>query len=582
MGLRCPGYAGSSTAAAGILVAVACGVLGHASADAQEPRPGLPMDAPCPPSVPIPDVPREEWPPDRCTLDRPPTPTQALPGLPTPVHETHLQGHVTVVVETDGSVHEEWTRLDMVSGEEGLHARLLEAIRAWRFQAGELGGRPVRSAFRLEVVTDVRPDTLPAELLWSHETHPVADTLRGSWRVGAPLPFPDPGEEAGAYAAVFGVLHDLQVIRTSWDSLFCLLPTTPDPIDRDDVWARLRSLVQEEVRARGVVHGVHIAGPGCQRELGPLRVVLGPAYRIEGGRFVVRARGDVLPEWPPGLGKQRWRAWEARCTVGGDSAVGEGDRCTVSPSYGPNSALDQSAADLNPFTRRMRRDGPLRMAVMVARSGAFGRDTLLATVEEVPRISQRGLLDQARAWCLNRSSMAVTSLVPGDSVRLVVASFRTSWTADRVHVVGVQSPDRIGPYRGVPCPGAEDDRRMALFLLGDLGEAAPAPIDVCMELGGDACGARYQVDPARHTLLPAAHLTFEPAALPAASTAGHFMPMRIFLDGPVEGLVPLVIADTAGRQIAWFARPVTATEFAHEVSLTPQADRYRIYLLRVD
>ena len=95
----------------------------------------------------------------RCALDRPPILRHA-PAVPPPRIGFYAGGSFLIVVNPDGSVDQDRTRASTIGEDREFHERALEAIRRWHFAPGVRGGKPVRSAFPLWIVSSTRNDTL--------------------------------------------------------------------------------------------------------------------------------------------------------------------------------------------------------------------------------------------------------------------------------------------------------------------------------------------------------------------------------------------------------------------------------------
>jgi hypothetical protein len=79
------------------------------------------------------------------------------------------------------------------------------------------------------------------------------------------------------------------------------------------------------------------------------------------------------------------------------------------------------------------------------------------------------------------------------------------------------------------------------------------PITLCFS----ECARSYVLDPARHTLVARAHVTFRLADLRPDTRLGDQLTFRIAIEPPPTNLLPLVIVKSGKRwpPAVWIARP---------------------------
>src|SRR5688500_15607914 len=147
----------------------------------------------------------------RCALDRMPV-RRETPMPPPPRFAINAVASYLVIVNADGTVDRDRTR-GMTRGVDTVFYReALETIRRWRFEPGRRGGKPVRSAFAIELMSDSRVDTIPSRLEWEYRAGPVSDTLLGRWVREAPLPAFTQSQLDSVHVAMVRRLVRMQVV----------------------------------------------------------------------------------------------------------------------------------------------------------------------------------------------------------------------------------------------------------------------------------------------------------------------------------------------------------------------------------
>jgi hypothetical protein len=480
----------------------------------------------------------------RCALDRAPVLREA-PSIPAPRFGRYASGSFLIVVNRDGTVNQHLTR-DYTMGDDSVfHRHALETIRRWRFDRGVREGKPVRSAFEIEIVSNERDDTLPSRLEWRYSTGGERDTLSGMWIVEAPLPRFDAGQLDSIHAAVLRRLVRMRVLLPAAGTPYCVVLPGGDSAARAHVMAMIE-------RAVPALAGVSRAPFGCERTVGTLRIVLPDVHRTENGRAVVYPSGDHLPNWPPGYEGQSWRAWKSRCVADLPARPpgSVGVDCAVEPVYSRQEYSEWSERRSHPVqgTPMPYADGDsVRVTIFATTREAYLTDTLHAVVRELPRLDAHAVRDRdspCGGWSAHSQQGGELYVINGDptSTSMYITAVTT----------GAAPPARAGPMR---CgPQEPHTSEFAAFFLGDIGDKANTPVTLCFS----ECRRSYVLDPARHTLAERAHATFRRSDLRDDTRAGDQLMFRIVAESAPAGLVPLVLIRSGNRwpTVAWIARKV--------------------------
>ena len=478
----------------------------------------------------------------RCALDRLPV-RRETPMPPPPRWGLDGTSSYLVIINADGTVDPDRTR-GMTRGVDTVFYRqALETIRRWRFEPGVRGGKPVRSAFPIEIMSGSRIDTIPSRLEWEYRPGTVGDTLLGRWVREAPLPAFTQSQVDSVHVAMVRRLIRIQVILPADGRQYCVLLPRGDSAAH----ARATELLAHKVPALAR----SLAPNGCERTPGTLRLVLPRVYHTEGGRAVLHPRGDFLPSWPPGLDGDSWRAWQGRCVADVPTtrvASIEID-CGASPDY----ASDEMLAWRNrrpqfgvgtPY-RTYKAGDSVRVTVLATTSEAYTTDTLRSVVRSLQELGEHSIRDTdlpCGGWSVHSSQEGEVYVVTGDpsSNQLYITQATTR-----------PAPNPRGPMR---CgPQEPQTSEFAAFLLGGVGENATAPITLCFS----RCARTYVLDPARHTVAETA-VRFRFGDLRADSRVGEYLRFRIIVEPAPRSLLPIVIVRSQNRwpTSAWLPRRV--------------------------
>ncbi|HEX6036705.1 hypothetical protein [Longimicrobium sp.] len=468
--------------------------------------------------------------------------------LPQPSLAVSLGGQYTVMVNEDGTVDPRFTRAWSISGgmDSVAYRTTLEGLRRWRFQPATRGGRAVRSGFILHVETDARVDTLPSELRWTYRPHAFgADSLVGRWHTLPAVAAPLAAEQRDSvYAAVFRRLVYMRVLAPWLEQPYCLV-NGGDEEDHGRAARALRGAFQG--LGRTMIDGAdagRIAGPGCERAPGVLRLFVPRLHRTEGNRVVLYPAGDYLADWPPGYGGGTYPGWTSRCVL--DAAPGAAARvhCDVRPRYVARSGP-------RPWEReapRWYRPGDsIQVTAVVRMRDAFQADTLRATVRDLRRLGDAAVLDPG---CAVSAWNAFTAQDSG-TLYVVKGDVQSRHGFD-ITEVRRQPPPRAP--RDAGCGTDRPDALLAVFLLGELGDPVRQPVTFCT--GEPLCSRRYTVDPARHTLASRPAIRFWLRDLREMTRVGDQLDLRLYVDPVPEGLMPLVVVRQEGQKprSAWQLR----------------------------
>lgn len=484
-----------------------------------------------------------------CAVDRPAV-LLSDSTLPPPAIERHMGGQFTVMVNEDGTVDPRFTRAWSISMDSVAYRRTLEALRQWRFRPAMRNGRAVRSGFILQVHTDDRVDTLPAELRWTYRHLPFAeDSLIGRWHTLPAAPAPLTAEQRDSlYAALFRRLVHMRVLAPWLDQRYCIV--AGEGSGREGLDGLLQRAFDGANRRDYGDFGDdprRVAWPGCEREPGVLRLFLPDPHRTEGNRVVLHPAGDYLADWPPGYGGATYPGWTGRCVLDVPPGASAAIHCDIRPRYslrhGPRTW------ERKPPPRWYRPGDSIQVTAVVRMRDAFQADTLRATVRDLRRFRDAAVLD-ADSGCAHSAWNAFTAQ---DSGALYVLKGDVE-AASGFSITEVRHGPAPPRPRNAGCGTARRDSLLAVFFLGDLGDPVREPVTFCA--GQPLCGRQYEVDPARHTLAPRAAIRFWLRDLREMTRVGDQLAFRLYV-GPVpEGLMPLVVVRGEGRppRSAWPAR----------------------------
>ena len=477
----------------------------------------------------------------RCALDRRPR-LRNPPVMPTPRIGTTADGLFLVVVNADGAVDRDLTRAYLVGADSEFHRRALEFIGRWRFEPGIRSARAVRSAFRLHLTSDRRYDIHPSRLEWRYVNGRDEDTLAGTWMLEPPVPPLAKEQVDSIYTALLRHLVRMQVVVPSATKPYCIVLLSDDLAEQ----ARAIRLASRAVPALTTPGA--LAPAGCAGTPGTVRLSLPRLFRTEGGRVVLNPSGEYLANWPPGLDGRSWRFWKGRC-VGELSERGRVAMfCDIAPEYTDDEMTALSTERKRPRTwpaTEYTQGDSVRVAVLITTGGAYLTDTLRTVVNQLPRLQARAVRDSLLP-CGGRAAYSLQ-----DAIELyLIHGDLTSNSIDITRVTRGRPP--VKPAGGLGCAPVSPARgEFAAFLLGDLGDQGQAPITLCFS----QCATSYVLDPARHTLLERAQVTFRMGDLRPDTKMGKHLKIRILAQPAPTSLLPLVVVST-GAPRARFARRV--------------------------
>ena len=520
----------------------------------------------------------------RCALDTPPKWTGTALRLPQPTWGWSAGGSLTVVVDSTGAVDPRLTRPWTATGDTAFHAALQESVLSWTFQPGIREGRPVRSAFRLEIDSDARVDTVPMRLEWDWVESPGPDTLRGSWVRLPPVPPLSAEERDSVHARVIRTLIDMQVIVPRTQVPYCVI--APHLSDRDYEGLSRHMYPPIDV---DVLLGASPRARGCATSVDALRLVIPQVHHTEDGRVVVYPRGDGLQWWPPSFSGYSHRAWRARCVV----LLGHPTRsrqCRVSPL----SPMDPLS--LRPSPRPAPRYGTpfqdgappeagggdsIRLAVVAMTRGSYHMDTIFSSAPAPRALQDAAVLEMGR-------------LCPGNAWRGYRGrNARAGWLVKLD--LDLERPDRSdvhltepgdgdpAAFSGRGCAEAEKgERGLAAFLLGDLSGQPAFPVTLCVS--APACARRFDLDPTRHVLADRAHLAFRIQDLKPEARTGTVITFRVYADRSLPDVLAFTVMERERRPSSQVLRRVDEGAWEYSVHYSPPLpiDRpIRIYLARL-
>jgi hypothetical protein len=169
---------------------------------------------------------------------------------------------------------------------------LVEIAKRWRFHPATLDGRPVRSAIRIEVATNLASDTLPEMLEWIYIHSADADSLHGRW-VNLPVPPQlSPQDQHLVLVESLAELERIGLVPSDVElcAVFLRVSVEP-PIDR------------------------LVSDPNCVRRPGPFRLRIDRMYPQSTGKAVAFLAGDLASGSPYADGSDYNVGWAARCIV---------------------------------------------------------------------------------------------------------------------------------------------------------------------------------------------------------------------------------------------------------------------------
>ena len=489
----------------------------------------------------------------RCALDRLPV-RRETPPPPPPRWGPDGTSSYLVVVSADGTVDPDRTR-GMTRGVDTVfYRRALETIRRWRFEPGVRDGKPVRSAFAIEIMSDSRIDTIPSRLEWEYREGPVSDTLLGRWVREVPLPAFIQSQVDSVHVAMVRRLIRIQAILPADGRWYCVLLPRGD----STAHARATQLLQHMVPALAR----SLAPNGCERSPGTLRFVLPRVYHTEGGRAVLYPRGDFLASWPPGLEGDSWRAWQGRCVaeVPATRLASVEIDCAANPEY----TDDEMRAWRNrrpqfgggtPY-RTYKSGDSVRVTVLATTTEAYTTDTLRSVVRSLQELDEHSIRDPnlpCGGWSAHSTQDGEVYVVTGDP------------TSNWLHIT--QATTRPAPTpRGPMRCGTQEPRtsEFTALLLGGIGDKATAPVTLCYS----RCARTYVLDPARHTVAETAHVRFRFGDLRAESRVGEYLLVRIVVEPAPRAMLPIVIVRSQSRwpTSAWIARRVGSNAWDYTVT----------------
>jgi hypothetical protein len=412
-----------------------------------------------------------------------------------------------------------------MTGDEESHAQILATLKRWRFEPGERAGVRVRSVFDIDVRTDQRgSDTLPARLEWRYVAGVERDSLVGRWITDAPLaPFAAEEVDSVHVAMLRNLVHTRVVVPTK-DRTYCLA-INADGHDKERLMRIARTL-------RTVIPGLSTGD--CTDTENRVRLALPRVYRTEDGRAVLYVRGAQLPRWPTGFDARAWPRWAGRCI----GMVQERVPVTVTCDIGPDAPWEERSPwyDRRPQPRPPARsprsdEEPLQLTLIATMAGAYGLDTLRASVRGVPQLREIAVSDSVPA---PRSWLVVS---PTDSNAFVVHGNPTERDL-RITRAQIRALGRAVPSSLTAAPHAQGPDEFVAFLLGGVGQPPLGPVTLCFSL---SCRRRYDLDPARHTLTQPAVRVSVASLREASRTPLGVLQLRLIVDPVPDGLTPLVV-----------------------------------------
>jgi hypothetical protein len=471
------------------------------------------------------------------------------------MYAQRVSSNLSVVVNVDGRIDEEFTRYWLLSGGDSeFHRRFIEALRTAHFDVGTRGSTPTRYGFRLSVDTRARTDSIPQRLTWRYVRGVVEDSLIGEWQRTEPEP---PHTAAEAIEVVRQVTRRLRHMQV-------LMPTQQYCLVADSIGAR--DAVVQELNTNANRHSrmfLRLPRGPCETDMSLRRYRVEQPIRTGGGRTVVRASGDLLRRWPPGLDGRQWLAWEADCVVPEAGPLVGRTQCNVMPIYTGDPGLEGWGPRMFNDTAHY---APLQIAVEVTTDGSYWTDTIKAPALEVPTFEDRAamlhdvnLCGRSETWTMISDSVTGNEWIAwlklsGDTV------IPHSMRLDRVRK-RTSGSDFDG------CASSPSNVSIAAFLLGSLGNRPVSPVVFCHNVSG--CRQRIVIDPAKHMLAARPVLSFKFSELRSEAMEGEQYHLRLHTSRDAEGLIPFIVLRHDNKASAYELRRRSGRQYDFRVMHTP-------------
>lgn len=475
---------------------------------------------------------------------------------------------ITVIVHTNGRIDEEFTRYWSVSGEDGEFQRqFMAALQSAQFEVGMQGDAPTRYGFRLAVVTRLRSDTIPQKLVWRYERGIDRDSLIGEWHETEAEPFHTAAQANDALRLVTKTLQYMQVLLPT--QRYCVLAEND----------AAREAVVQELNANADIHPIFYRPPRtpCETDVSQRRYRIERPIRTGGGRTVVRASGDLLRNWPPGLDGRTWLAWEAYCVVPEAGPLVGRPQCNVGPIYSEDTGMTAWGPPMFTDTSS---NAPLSIAVEVTTRGAYWTDTISASVTNVPAFEERAAMIYDVNLCGSRETWSVHA----DSVtgREWIAWMKLSGNPVIARSMRIDRVGKRTSNQGFDgCVASPSNVSIAAFLLGTLGDPPVGPVELCHNVTG--CSQRISIEAAKHVLAARPALSFKFNELRPEAMVGEQYHLRLHTNRDVEGLVPFIVLRNGDNARAFALRRQSGRRYDFEVTHTPPLSKETVvdvYLAR--
>lgn len=516
----------------------------------------------CPELIVIPGLSNpEDRVPHRCNLDGPSALLSTLEAVPVPMYYPEVQGRISVVIDVDGRADADFTRPLTGSLDSHFHRQLMEAVKGFRYQPGTVDGSPARFGFDLAVRTGRRADTIPQRLEWRYVSGIIEDSLVGAWEEIEAEPPLTPDQLAMVGRELTRTLREMQVLIPDHGRSYCLLlDGGPQP----NLERAVREAFQE---GAGHWSGGILSLPGCEIDVEFRRFRIEAPVRSGGGRTVVRASGDFLHNWPPGLDGQWWRAWTARCVVPDAPEEWDGTRCDVGPVYSGDATIDGWARAILPEPSNP--DAPVSVSVEVTTVGAFRTDTLVASIPEIPSLAERAVFLSGTRSCRGGTSYMADADRETEGEIVAWLRFPDRFPRGILHLLAVRRREADSRFPGYRCDDSERvEERSAVFTLGGVGLPLRGAARVCV-IEPD-CSLSFYLDPETHELAVAPHVSFRLGDLRDSARHGTHLHFRVRVDRAISGLVAFAVMQTPGdRMTATVLQPRGDREFDYRVNRTP-------------
>ena len=323
----------------------------------------------------------------RCNLDNSPVLQSSVKDLPTPMYARDAHSLMTIVVDSSGTVNPALTRYWSISADSQFYRRMLATVKQFVYERGVQDGKAVRYGQQLAVRTDTRRDSIPQRLSWRYVHGVVDDSLVGTWVGSTEALALSADLVTSAAVAVTRTLKAMQVLQPSRNIGYCII--TAEPFDQAAADGAVREM------NRGVPHGAFLQTSGCDGDVSTRRYRLADPLRTGGGRMVLRASGDLLSRWPPGLDARWWPAWQAYCAVPETSEDADAAQCDVQPVRSGDPVVDGHADPI--VEPALSFDVPIGIAAEITTSAAFRTDTVRASIARVPSLHERPFLNDRDA-----------------------------------------------------------------------------------------------------------------------------------------------------------------------------------------